>query len=149
MSETNYASARQSMIEDDLTYDEEKEILIENFLDEIYESFVISCWLKGIISPVDFWENIENYLSHEWVVKPKRWIDPYKEANANGVALKTGQKTFQQICAENGRDWKKVVDEMAEAKEYAAKKGIDLLSMITGASADTNVKEENDGENEE
>ncbi len=149
MSETNYASARQSMIEDDLTYDEEKEILIENFLDEIYESFVISCWLKGVISPVDFWENTESYLSHEWVVKPKRWIDPYKEANANGVALKTGQKTFQQICAENGRDWKKVVDEMAEAKEYAAEKGIDLLSMITGTAVDTNVKEESNGENEE
>ena len=83
------------------------------------------------------------------MVKPKRWIDPYKEANANGVALKTGQKTFQQICAENGRDWKKVVDEMAEAKEYAAEKGIDLLSMITGAAIDTKVKEERSGENEE
>ena len=51
MSETNYASARQSMIEDDLTYDEEKELLIECLLDEVYESFVISCWLKGVISP--------------------------------------------------------------------------------------------------
>lgn len=38
MSETNYASARQSMIEDDLTYDEEKELLIECLLDEVYES---------------------------------------------------------------------------------------------------------------
>ena len=115
MSETNYASARQSMIEDDLTYDEEKELLIECLLDEVYESFVISCWLKGVISPADFWEKKDQYLSHEWVIKPKRWIDPAKEANANATMLKTGQKTFQQICAENGRDWKKVVDEIEEA----------------------------------
>lgn len=141
MSETNYASARQSMIEDDLTYDEEREILIETFLDEIYESFVISCWLKGIISPKDFWDNTGDYLSHEWVMKPKRWIDPYKEANANGVALKTGQKTFQQICAENGRDWKKVIEEMAEAKEYAEDRGIDLMAMLAGASVHSGIKE--------
>lgn len=150
MSETNYASARQSMIEDDLTYDEERELLTELFMDEVYESFVISCWLKGIISPMDFWEEKEKYLAHEWVVKPKRWIDPSKEANANGVALKTGQKTFQQINAENGRDWKKVVDEMAEAQEYALAKGIDLLSMIQGAAVKTEVKEdEGDGSEKE
>ena len=35
MSETNYSSARQSGIEDDLTYDEEKELLFQ-VLDEIY-----------------------------------------------------------------------------------------------------------------
>lgn len=132
MSETNYASARQSMIEDDLTYDEEKELLIETFLNEIYETFIISCWLKGIIAPSDFWKNKDRYMQHEWVIKPKRWIDPYKEANANAVALKTGQKTFQQICAENGRDWRKVIDEMAEAREYAEEKGVNLDSMLYG-----------------
>lgn len=146
MSETNYASARQSMIEDDLTYDEEKELLIDSVMNEVYESFVISCWLKGIISPVSFWEEKEKYFSHEWVVKPKRWIDPSKEANANGVALKTVQKTFQEMCAENGRDWKKVVDEVAEAQEYAMKQGIDLLSLVQGTAAETGVKEENEDE---
>ena len=79
---------------------------------------------------------------------PKRWIDPYKEANANGIALKTGQKTFQQICAENGRDWKTVVNEMAEAQEYAQKKGIDLMAMLQGTEVNTEVKEEEgDGTN--
>ncbi len=145
MSETNYASARQSMIEDDLTYEEERELLVECLLNEIYESFVISCWLKGLIPAADFWERKEMYFSHEWVVKPKRWIDPSKEANANGVALKTGQKTFQQICAENGRDWKKVVDEMAESQEYAREKGIDLMAMILGTDIQTEKEEKEDG----
>lgn len=144
MSETNYASARQSMIEDDLTYDEEKELLIECLLDEVYESFVISCWLKGIISPADFWEKKDSYLSHEWVIKPKRWIDPAKEANANATQLKTGQKTFQQICAENGRDWKKVIDEIEEACNYASEKGLDLMAMITGDQGEKE-EEEKDG----
>lgn len=141
MSETNYSSARQSGIEDDLTYDEEKELLFQ-VLDEIYETFVISCWLKGIISGSDFWNNIRDYTAHEWVVKPKRWIDPAKEANANATMLKTGQKTFQQICAENGRDWKQVIDEMDEANRYAAEKNIDLAAMLAGGPGTQEPEEE-------
>lgn len=148
MAETNYSSARQSMIEDDLTYDEEREILIGNFLDEVYESFVISCWLKGVLQAADFWDNKDTYMAHEWVMKPKRWIDPYKEANANSVALKSGQKTFQQICAENGRDWKKVIDEMAEAQEYASEKGIDLQAMLKGTAAEAGIEEGMNDEDE-
>ena len=53
---------------------------------------------------------------------------PYKEASANSVALKTGQKTFQQSCTENGRDWKQVIDEMADARDYANDRGIDLMA---------------------
>ena len=65
------------------------------------------------------------------------------------MALKTGQKTFQQICAENGRDWKKVVDEMAEAQDYAMQKGINLLEMIRGAqAADSGSDGNEDGEKE-
>lgn len=141
MSETNYSSARQSMIEDDLTYDEERELLIQA-LDEIYETFVISCWLKGIISGSDFWEDVRKYTAHEWVIKPKRWIDPAKEANANATMLKTGQKTFQQICAETGRDWKQVIDEMDEANQYAAEKNIALAAMLAGGAGNQEPEEE-------
>ena len=108
MSETNYASARQGMIEDGLTYDDEKELLLE-VMDEIYETFVISCVLAGVVSVPDFWEDKEKYMGHIWTAAPKKWIDPAKEASANKVALNTGQKTFQQIAEENGRDWRATV----------------------------------------
>ena len=48
MSETNYASARQGAIEDEMTYQEEEEAILA-ILDEIYETFVISCYLTGLI----------------------------------------------------------------------------------------------------
>lgn len=146
MSETNYSSARQGMIEDALTYDEEWELLIQ-VLDEIYETFVISCWLKGVISGGDFWEDVRKYTAHEWVKKPKPWIDPAKEANANATMLKTGQKTFQQVCAENGRDWKQVIDEMNEANRYAAEKKIDLAAMLAGGPGAQEPEEEEEKKN--
>lgn len=131
MSETNYASARQGMIEDGLTYEEEKELLLE-VMDEVYETFVISCVLKNIIKAPDFWEHKDKYLKHSWTAAPKKWIDPAKEATANKIALNTGQKTLQQIAAENGRDWKEQVNEMLEVLEYAKGKGLDLGGVIFG-----------------
>lgn len=131
MSESTYSSARQGLIEDDLTYDEEKELLIE-ILDEIYETFLISAVLCGAINIPNFWEKKEEYLIHEWIQEPKAWIDPYKESNANKIAMQTGQKTFKQIAAENGRDWKTQIDDMAEVLEYGKEMGVDMGGVIFG-----------------
>lgn len=131
MSETNYASARQGMIEDGLTYDDEKELLME-VMDEIYETFVISCVISGIINAANFWENKDKYFEHTWTAAPKKWIDPAKEATANKTALNTGQKTYQQLAAENGRDWKEQLDETIEVLEYAKKQGLEMGGVIFG-----------------
>lgn len=129
MSETNYASARQGLIEDGLTYDDEKELLLE-VMDEIYETFVISAVLAGLISIRDFWEKKDEYMAHKWIQVPKQWIDPAKEATADKTALRTGQKTFQQIAAENGRDWKEQIDDMAAVLKYGRERGIELGGVI-------------------
>ena len=77
--------------------EEEEQIL--SILDEIYETFVISCVLAGLVSIPNFWENKEDYLSHEWIKMPKKWIDPLKEANATKTALNFGIITYKQIAA--------------------------------------------------
>lgn len=139
MAESTYSSARQGLIEDDLTYKEDKELLIE-VLDEIYETFIISAVLCGAISIPKFWNEKERYLAHEWIQEPKPWIDPYKESNANMIALKTGQKTYKQIAAENGRDWRAQIDDMAEVLDYGKEKGIDMGGVLFG------IKESNSPE---
>ena len=131
MSESTYSSARQGMIEDDLTYKEDKELL-EEVLDEIYETFVISAVLCGVLPISGFWDNKDKYLAHEWIQEPKPWIDPQKESGANKTALQTGQKTFKQIAAESGRDWRDQVDDIAEVLEYGSKKGVDMGGVMFG-----------------
>lgn len=131
MSQTNYSSARQGMIEDGLTYADEKELLLEA-MDEIYETFVISCALKGIIGGKDFWDKKDKYLAHKWTEAPKKWIDPAKEATANKIAISTGQKTFQEIAAENGREWKEQMEDILEVLEYAEEKGLNMGGVLFG-----------------
>ncbi len=143
LSETNYSSARQGLIEDSLTFAEDEEWIMEA-LDEIYETFVISCVLSGKISIPGFWENKEDYFLHEWIKKPKPWIDPLKEASATKTALNSGVKTYKQISAENGMDWRTQIDDMAEVLNYAKKKGIDL----GGVFFDGKLQEEKENEDE-
>lgn len=129
MSESNYSSTRQGLIEDELTYKEDKELLIE-IMTEIYETFLISAVLAGVINIPDFWNEKDIYMSHEWIQAPKAWIDPAKESTATKTALASGQKTFKQIAAENGRDWREQIDDMVEVLEYGKSKGIDLGGVI-------------------
>lgn len=129
MSETNYASARQGAVEDEMTFQEEKELII-SLLDEIYESFIISCWGRGLIKADDFWQNKDNYFSHEWIQPPKKWIDPQKESNAMKTAMNSGVKTYKQICAENGTDWRTQIDDIVEVNDYASEKGIDNFNSV-------------------
>lgn len=131
MSQSNYSSARQGIIEDEQTYIEDKE-LFDEFRDEVYETFVISGVLSGLFDIKDFWDpdKKEKYLAHKWVSAPKRWIDPLKEVQAMKIAIQTGQKTFQEAAAENGRDWKDVVDDMVEVLEYGRKQGLELGGVI-------------------
>ncbi|WP_274971205.1 phage portal protein [Lachnoanaerobaculum orale] len=147
MSESNYSSTRQGIIEDEMTYAEEKEMLME-VMDEIYETFVISLWLSGNISVKDFWGKKDKYLEHTWIIAPKKWIDPQKEANANRIALNTGQKTFKQIAAEQGRDWKEQIEEIAEVLEYAKSFGIDMGSVIFDKTKEELYEDEEENSSE-
>jgi capsid protein len=132
LSETTYSSARQGLIEDGMTYAEDDELL-RDVMDEIYETFVISAVLAGAVNIRDFWENKDKYFVHDWVKPPKPWIDPNKEAMANQVAMRSGAKTFQQIAAENGQDWKQMVDQTCEVLKYARERhGVDLGGVILG-----------------
>ena len=153
MSQTNYSSARQGLIEDELIFAEEKELLQERVMDEVFESFVISAVLSGAVkAPATFWSKTDDWLRHEWVATPKKWIDPLKEASANQIALQTGQKTFKQICAENGRDSEEVLQEIAETKAFAEKLGLNLegggLFGIGQAQTESKPTAENDQGND-
>lgn len=144
MAEATYSSARQGIIEDELTYSEEKELLCE-ILDEIYETFIIYAVLCGKLDIKDFWDNKDLYLAHEWIQEPKPWIDPKKESEANMIAIKTGQKTFKQISAENGRDWQDQIDDMAEVIAYGKEKGVDMSAVLYGDVVVTEETEDESG----
>ena len=148
MSQSTYSSARQGLIEDSMTYAEEDELLAD-VLDEIYETFIISAVLAGALVIPDFWTRKDEYFRHSFEKPPKPWIDPSKEATATKIALQTGQKTFKQIAAENGSDWRKQIDDICEVLRYAREEhGVDLGGVILGQTKANGLYEGESGPGE-
>lgn len=145
MSQSTYSSARQNIVEDEVTFNSEIKALKENVMSEIYTEFVISCVLCGTLDIPNFWQNKYKYLKHSWITGAKRWIDPTKEATANMVALQTGQKTFKEISNEYGKDWQQQIDDIAEVNEYAKAKGINIIDSKVNFE---NINEEANDESE-
>ena len=124
MSQVNYSSARQGLIEDDKTYDIIREYIKRRLCETIYRAFVSQCVLEGKLKIQDFSTNKEKYLRHSWIAPGRNWIDPLKEVNANEKALNSNQTTLSQICTAAGLDWREVIKQRAEEIKYAQSLGI-------------------------
>ncbi len=124
MSQVNYSSARQGLLEDQKTYARYQQFIIEHFCQEVYSSFLISIVLNGLVDIPDFWENKEKYMRHEWITPGWTWIDPLKEVNANMNAVKNNFDTLSRICGERGLDWREVVEQRKKEIEYIKKLGV-------------------------
>ncbi len=109
MSQVNYSSARQGLLEDQKTYRPMQKYLVEHLLDVIYPEWMDWAVLTGQIKIPNYFRDREGYQKHVWISSGWDWIDPVKETNANKTALQTNQKTLQEICAEKGKDWREVV----------------------------------------
>lgn len=118
MSQVNYSSARQGMLEDRKTYESEQMFLKRHFCSPVYREVITQAVLAGKLNIPDFFENKENYLYHNWIAPGMSWIDPQKEVNANKIALETNQTTLAQICSQNGQDWREVAAQRAEEINY-------------------------------
>ena len=59
--------------------------------------------------------------------------------------MESGQKTFAEVCAENGRDWKKVLDERAQINEYAASKGVQIGGIFDAPKKEPSDDGHDDG----
>ncbi len=130
MSQVNYSSARQGLLEDRKTYSSWQTYLIDHLLTPVYEEWLDWMLLSGQlpISPQEYAKNPEAYQRHVWVRPGWDWIDPLKEANANRVALDTCQTTLQEICASKGKDWRDIIAQRKVEMEALGDLGGDGLS---------------------
>lgn len=155
MSQVNYSSARQGLLEDQRTYEDWQQWLIDNFLSEVYTEVIISAVLAGELDIPDFWQKKNQYLNHRWTAPGWGWIDPLKEAVANDKAIQSGQDTLANVCARSGLDWREVLEqraiEKAFIKQLEEKYGISMNEEVvqnakqSTQTASTNSSEDDQG----
>lgn len=118
MSQVNYSSARQGLLEDQKSYREVQDFLIDHFLNDVYEEFLNAAILSSSIKINDFYKHKMRYLKHVWICSGWGWIDPLKEVKANQAAIDSNIDTLARVCAERGEDWRDVIEQRARELEY-------------------------------
>lgn len=109
MSQVNYSSARQGMLQDRKTYSVWQQYIVDHFLEPVFEEWLYWAVTTGLLTLPGYFKNPERYTVVKWLPAGWDWIDPLKEANANRVALDSGQTTLQKICAGRGEDYHDII----------------------------------------
>lgn len=99
MSGATYSSARQNAIEDESTYAEDVEMLTE-FMSEVYETFVISCYLSGLIEMPGFWDKKPNTFPTHGQKRRRNGSIPQRKAMPGKPHCNPGEKR-SRISAQN------------------------------------------------
>mgnify|MGYP000093726386 FL=1 len=130
MSQSNYSSARQNLIEDRETYKEWQHYLSEHLCRKVYRWWLDSCVMAGGLSIPDYFSAPEKYTECQWIAKGMSWIDPAKEANANRIAMATYQTTLEEVAAEQGKDWREILAQRAREEKLMKELGLEVMQNV-------------------
>ena len=138
---TSYSSLRQHRIDEDGTYQELQQFLIDTFLNRLFEA-----WLKWmIIMRLDNIllkpEGFDRYNTPTWRTRKRQWVDPAKETSAIQVQLDYGLRSRTDVARSIGIVWNDMADEIAAERAYAESIGLDLSVSDVTRALDTKLLE--------
>lgn len=94
------------------------QVVVPMLLDPWMSWFAEAAYASGEIDSMDF--------EYEWSMPRVPSLEPYRDAMATLITLRTGQRSFQDVCAENGVAPEVVLKEIAEFNAMVDKLGIIL-----------------------
>jgi lambda family phage portal protein len=124
----NYSSMRAAMLEAWRAFNRRRDDLGTQWADPVY-----TLWLEedinkgsyaGLIEPREFYANVPAFTRCKWIGPGRGWVDPVKEAVAVETRLLTRVSTLEKECAEQGEDWRDVLEQIAVETAYKQKLGI-------------------------
>jgi len=134
-SQSNYSSTRQALVSVRDFYKIIQKWMVENFHQQIFETWLDMATLSGAVSIPKF--NLiseEIYESCKWQPRGWAWIDPEKEVAANRDAVAAGFKTHQDVIGDMGGDFYEVISNRKREEKLIAEAG---LKFETSAQVET------------
>jgi lambda family phage portal protein len=136
LSDVNFSSMRTDRVREiEQNKLHQQDLLVEQLCEPVFADWVQMASVVGALGavPVDAGQMA---AFAEWMCKGWPWIDPMKDMNAAQMEIGMGLTSPQRLCAEKGRDFYEIIDELADAKQYAADKGVTLDSVPLQLLAD-------------
>jgi lambda family phage portal protein len=104
-SKTNYSSARAALLQAYQMFRGWQSLLMRRWHTPIY-LWKVNQWVsEGKISPTD------RLFEHTWITPPFAWVDPYKEAAAEGLQVDRGYRTFGESLMSRNKDRAAFIEE--------------------------------------
>jgi len=128
-SKTNYSSARAALLEAWRSFWRRRDAFgmawMDPWVDLWAEEQVNAGTLAGgEITPAEFYQFRRSLLRNRWVGGGRGWIDPLKEAQAARERMEAGISTLEDECAEQGKDWREVLEQQAVEKDERKRLGL-------------------------
>jgi len=128
-SQANYSSIRASMVEFRKGFAARAAMIGSQWQGQIYRAWLEEVFDKRLIkipAGVPSYEAANVAWSHaKWVGPGAGWVDPKKEAEAAGLRLSFNVATLEDEVANQGGDWRNVIDQKAVERKYMKSRGID------------------------
>lgn len=126
-SKTNYSSARAALLEAWRYFGSCRTFVIDDAASPIHDLWFEEAVNRDLIrdcTPAEFYANRLAWTRSKWVMAGRGWIDPVKEADAAKIRMEAGLSTLEDECAEQGRDWREVLEQRARERAYATSLGL-------------------------
>lgn len=128
-SKTNYSSARAALLEAWRYFLSCRQLISDGWASPIYE-----LWFEEAVNddripdckPLDFYKNRVAWTRARWIAAGRGWVDPVKEAQAAQLRMQLGISTLDDECAEQGRDWRENIEQIAREQAFIRELGVVL-----------------------
>lgn len=149
-SKTNYSSARAALMEAWRFFAGRRKWIALGFYQPAYELWLEEQINAGQIEAPDFYQNRAAWCQASWIGPGRGWIDPVKEGLASEIRMKIGVSTLRDECAEQGKDWREVLEQLATERAYRARLGLPEPAVTaTTATALTQEEPAGDADNKQ
>lgn len=150
-SKTNYSSAKAALNETWKGMLARKRIVADTIATHIFLMWLEEAFAKGEIASLprnapNFWEglNREAYGRCDWIGASRGQIDELKETQAAVLRLKSGLSTREDELGRLGKDWRKVLSQLAREQKEADRLGLNFTENDPSLNAASGTPREED-----
>jgi lambda family phage portal protein len=133
-SKVNYSSARAALNEVWRGIARLSKTFVEQIVGPVHLAWADEAFDSGYLATPagapDFWERPGAYLRGRWIGPPRGYVDPVKEMQASALRMEGLVSTLRDECAEQGKDYEEVLDQLAQENEDLAARGLTRESLI-------------------
>lgn len=125
--QTNFSSARASLIQDNKTFAGEQwhfaTYVLNPLFEEWLEANVLAGNIKGLSASAYFADRAK-FTRARWIAPAKEWVDPLKDIKAFVEEYKLGTATLSEFAASKGKDLDEIIKQREREDEMLKNAGI-------------------------